>query len=102
MKKDLDKGYISLTTNTENLLVGICTEVLKIDRIGLRDNFFDLGFESLHIIQMYSRIVDIFSIELPFEIFLSSQDIESLAKQIDSLMCYPENKRTDSARSFSD
>ena len=50
-----DSIYVAPHTTEERLLAGIWEEVLRVDRIGIHDNFFDLGGDSIMAIQIISR-----------------------------------------------
>src|SRR5215472_4234053 len=50
-----DKLYVPVRTRTEGLLAGIWSEVLGVDRVGVEDNFFDLGGDSILSIQVVAR-----------------------------------------------
>jgi acyl-coenzyme A synthetase/AMP-(fatty) acid ligase len=43
---DMPQSYVAPRTPTEEILAGIWARVLKFDRIGVHDNFFDLGGHS--------------------------------------------------------
>ncbi|OMP77243.1 non-ribosomal peptide synthetase [[Flexibacter] sp. ATCC 35208] len=47
--------YLAPRTETEEKLAAIWQDVLKMDRIGIRDNFFDLGGDSFKAIRIVSR-----------------------------------------------
>jgi non-ribosomal peptide synthase protein (TIGR01720 family) len=47
--------YEPPTTKTEAILAGIWADVLGVDRVGIRDNFFALGGDSILSIQVVSR-----------------------------------------------
>jgi amino acid adenylation domain-containing protein/non-ribosomal peptide synthase protein (TIGR01720 family) len=49
------EGYVAPTTDTERVLVDIWSEVLRRERIGVHDNFFDLGGDSIMSIQIIAR-----------------------------------------------
>ncbi|MEW7281160.1 amino acid adenylation domain-containing protein [Aquimarina sp. 2201CG1-2-11] len=49
------KEYVSPSTETERLLVGIWEDLLGIEGIGITDNFFELGGDSIKAIQLVSR-----------------------------------------------
>ncbi|NKI72793.1 AMP-binding protein, partial [Collimonas pratensis] len=42
-----DNGYVAPRTQTEKVLAGIWSEILKLDRVGVHDNFFTIGGHSL-------------------------------------------------------
>ena len=68
---DHDQSQVLPRTSTEEALVGIWRELLKLDdHIGIHDNFFDLGGHSLTVARLVSRINSIFKVTLTFlEIF---------------------------------
>jgi polyketide synthase PksJ len=75
---------------TQEELVKIWSEVLNIERIGIHDDFFSLGGDSLKITQLLSRIRDVFDIELEQVQLFDNTDIESLSKIIET--CRINNK----------
>ena len=56
----LAHDFVRPQTETEKALALIWTELLKIDNIGVNDEFFDLGGHSLLAIRAVSRIRDVF------------------------------------------
>jgi long-subunit acyl-CoA synthetase (AMP-forming) len=66
-------------TPTEQKLVAIWGEVLKLDKVGIYDNFFDLGGHSLLATQIISRIRRAFSIDLPLRHMFESPTVAEMA-----------------------
>jgi acyl-CoA synthetase (AMP-forming)/AMP-acid ligase II/acyl carrier protein len=56
--------YLAPGTPSEIRLADLWRQVLRIDRVGLHDNFLDLGGDSLLATRLVSRIRDAFSVEL--------------------------------------
>ncbi len=50
-----EEQYVAPRTPTEELLADIWAQVLRIERVGVNDNFFDLGGDSILIIQVIVR-----------------------------------------------
>ncbi len=48
--------YVPPATETEKLLCTIWADVLKVERVGIHDNFFHLGGDSLLVIKLMSRM----------------------------------------------
>lgn len=48
--------YVAPTTESERMLVEIWQDVLKVDNIGITDDFFDLGGHSLLAVQIVNRL----------------------------------------------
>lgn len=72
--------FVMPRTETEKVLAGIWTELLKVDSIGINDSFFELGGHSLLAIKAVSRIRDIFEVDLPIQTLFQNQTIAELAK----------------------
>lgn len=68
----------------EELLSSIWAEVLKLDRIGSDDNFFQLGGDSLRATQAVARIQERLCVELSATSLFRDPTIASLAKRIES------------------
>jgi amino acid adenylation domain-containing protein/non-ribosomal peptide synthase protein (TIGR01720 family) len=50
-----DEAYVAPQTEAERLLAGVWADVLKLERVGARDNFFALGGDSILGIQIVAR-----------------------------------------------
>ena len=50
-----ERAYRAARTAAESVLCGLFAEVLRLDRVGLDDNFFALGGDSIVSIQLVSR-----------------------------------------------
>ncbi|HZR40721.1 MAG TPA: AMP-binding protein, partial [Ktedonobacteraceae bacterium] len=69
-KAELARQYVAPRNPGEELLATIWGEVLGMERVGIHDNFFDLGGHSLVAAQIASRIHDTFQLELtPGDLF---------------------------------
>ncbi|MDZ7993445.1 MAG: non-ribosomal peptide synthetase [Nostoc sp. EfeVER01] len=83
-RPQLEQAYISPQTDLERLLAGILSELLKIDRVGIDDNFFDLGATSISILQVAARIKQELGIELSAVKLFQYSTIGSLANYLHS------------------
>ncbi|MBD2036727.1 amino acid adenylation domain-containing protein, partial [Leptolyngbya sp. FACHB-321] len=77
--------YIPPNTTTETQLVSIWAEVLKLERVGITDNFFELSGHSLLGTQVVSRIRDVFQMELPLRHLFNAPTIAALAEHLDAM-----------------
>ena len=59
-RPSLSVEYVTPRTNIERTIAGIWQEVLQVGRVGLHDNFFDLGGHSLLLAQAHSKMRNIF------------------------------------------
>ena len=54
-RPQLEVGYVAPVTPEEEILAGIFEHTLKVEPVGIHDNFFDLGGDSLRAIQVISK-----------------------------------------------
>ena len=74
---------IAPRTPTEELLAAIWAEVLGLEKMGIEDNFFEIGGHSLKAMQAIARIGDTFSIELPLKKLFQLPTIAELSLEIE-------------------
>ena len=72
-------------TETEKALAVIWRELLVVENIGINDDFFDLGGQSLVAFKAVSRIRDTFAVDLPLRNLFERPTIAGLAEVIDQL-----------------
>lgn len=76
----LSHDFVGPRTEAEKALAAIWSELLKVESVGVNDNFFDLGGHSLLAIKVVSRIRDVFEVDLPAQILFENSTIAELAK----------------------
>ncbi|WP_338868507.1 amino acid adenylation domain-containing protein [Myxococcus stipitatus] len=70
---------------TEELVASIWASVLRTERFGLHDAFFDLGGHSLLATQVVSRVREAFGVELPIATLFEAPTVAGLAERIQAL-----------------
>ena len=80
---DQERVFVAPSTPTEQLLAEIWTEVLKTDRIGIHDNFFDLGGHSFLAIKAHSRLSKTLEREIPLLKLFEYPTLQTLASFLD-------------------
>jgi amino acid adenylation domain-containing protein len=75
-------SYVEPRNPVEDVLAGIWNETLGMERIGVYDNFFDLGGHSLLITKVISRIHALLSVTLPITSLFQSPTIAELAQML--------------------
>jgi amino acid adenylation domain-containing protein len=80
---DVDSEYVAARTPVEEIVVGIYEDVLKLDRVGIHDNFFEMGGHSLLATQIVSRVRNAFGIEIGVRSIFKSGTAESLSQRIE-------------------
>lgn len=74
--------YAHPRNNTEEKLVEIWSNILGVKKIGINDNFFQLGGDSLLATQIINRVRDTLQVELSFLFFFEEPTISSMAIKI--------------------
>ncbi|MGH7794614.1 MAG: amino acid adenylation domain-containing protein [Candidatus Binatia bacterium] len=67
----------------EDALAKIWAQVLRVEPIGVHDNFFDLGGDSILAAQVISRVRDALQVELSFLTFFDAPTLAEMAASID-------------------
>ncbi|MFJ2034038.1 phosphopantetheine-binding protein, partial [Streptosporangium sp. NPDC087985] len=73
-------------TEAEELVAEVWTEVLGLDRVGVHDNFFALGGNSLLAIRVVSRIRAAVDLEIPVAAVFTDPTVERLADTVEALL----------------
>jgi amino acid adenylation domain-containing protein len=58
-RSEMEQPFHAPQTEMERRVVAIYKNVLKIDKVGIDDNFFDLGGNSLSLVEVHSRLQDV-------------------------------------------
>ena len=78
-RPDLNVEFAPPACPREEKLARIWREVLRLDRVGIRDDFFDLGGHSLLLVQLWHRISQTFGQVHPLNLIYQNRTIEKMA-----------------------
>ncbi len=81
-RPELEAGFEPPETELELALAELLGEVLGVERIGIRDDFFALGGHSLKATQVLLRVRDAFGVEVPLRRFFEEPNIAGLSVAI--------------------
>ncbi len=82
-RPDLDVDYIEPSTELEKQIFVEWQKLLGIEKIGINDNFFDLGGDSLIGTQLVSRMRKTFSVDIPLVSIFENATIKGIAELIE-------------------
>ena len=74
--------YVAPSTEVEKELAAMWQEVMGIERVGVHDDFFDLGGHSLIATQLVARIRDAFQFSLPLVTLFETPTVAEIARLI--------------------
>jgi acyl transferase domain-containing protein/surfactin synthase thioesterase subunit/acyl carrier protein len=73
------------TTETERELVRLWQDVLSLEGIGVQDNFFEIGGDSLLAVRLIGRVQETLGIEIPLRRVVEEPTIAGIARVIDEV-----------------
>jgi len=79
IRVDVEETYLAPRTALEQVLAGIFSQVLSLERVGVNDSFFELGGHSLQATQVLSRVREAFQLELPLRALFKAPSVSGLA-----------------------
>jgi amino acid adenylation domain-containing protein len=81
-----EQEYVGPRNPTEETLCRLWQEVMRVERVGIHDNFFTLGGHSLMAVQVAARLRESFKVEIPLRRMFESPTIAQLAEVIDQVV----------------
>jgi acyl carrier protein len=83
-QRSLEEGFVAPRTPTEKILAASWAEVLALEQVGIYDNFFEMGGNSLLATQVISRLREAFQIELPLRSLFEEPTVAYLSELIET------------------
>jgi len=80
LKEQLQKNFVAAGSTLEKQLVEIWSRMLKVESVGVRDNFYVLGGDSLMTSAMLLEVEGRLKKTIPVDRFLRSPTIETIAR----------------------
>jgi len=82
-RPELETPYVAPSTPFEIELANIWAELLGLNRVGIHDNFFDLGGHSLTATRVVSRVIKKFQSEIPLQSLFVAPTVAEMAAIIE-------------------
>jgi len=77
-----DDNFVAPRTELEEELAALWVEILKVERVGINDNFFDLGGHSLLATRLMFQLREHFNVDVPLRALFEAPTIATLAPVI--------------------
>lgn len=81
-RPNLRSAYVAPSNEIEQTIANTWESILGIEAIGIHDDFFELGGNSLMAIQIISRLREIYCVDLPVNVFFETPTIHNAARAI--------------------
>lgn len=81
---EADAAYVPPNTPIEEVLAEIWASVLGVERVGIHDNFLEVGGHSLMATRVMSRVRGTFQLEIPLRALFDAPTVNGLAEHVES------------------
>jgi hypothetical protein len=81
-RPELAIGYVPARTGMEDLIARIWSAALRVDKVGMHDNFFDLGGHSLLMAQVQAGLRGALDLDVPLVALFQHPTVASLAQYL--------------------
>ncbi|MFB2939110.1 amino acid adenylation domain-containing protein [Aerosakkonemataceae cyanobacterium BLCC-F154] len=88
------RKFVAPRNPQEELIANIWAEVLRLEKVGIYDNFLELGGHSLLASLVISRLREALAVELPVSVLFESPTVASLSEKIENLSQQNQPDRT--------
>jgi amino acid adenylation domain-containing protein len=90
--------YVAPRTPAEEVVAGIWAEVLRLERVGVEESFFDLGGHSLLLVKVQTRLREAFGVPVPITHLFRYLTVSALAAALETPQAEPAAAPADEAR----
>ena len=94
-RPEIDATYVEPDTGLDRRLAALWAQTLNIERIGIKDNFFDLGGASILAVQTVAKISDAFGVTFPVSGFFEHPTIAGQSIILEELLVLQLEEMTD-------
>jgi acyl carrier protein len=76
------QNYVPPQTEMEKTIAGVWQGMFGLERVGIEENFFDLGGHSLLLVQMHARVQETLKTEFSIVTLFEHPTVRSLARHL--------------------
>jgi acyl-CoA synthetase (AMP-forming)/AMP-acid ligase II/acyl carrier protein len=74
--------YVAPKSDMEKIVANTWSQVLELDKVGVRDNFFEIGGNSLTVVQVIGKLRDLLNRDIPVVIMFEYPTVEALVQYL--------------------
>jgi acyl-CoA synthetase (AMP-forming)/AMP-acid ligase II len=94
---DVPQTFVAPRTPLEKMLAECWAETLQVERVGIHDDFFALGGDSLSVVHVLVRVYEIMHLEIEISRFFEAPTIAEMAHHLERLIPAGQAPRASSA-----
>lgn len=81
-RPELEAPFVAPSTPLEKSVAKIWGDVLGIDKVGIHDPFLELGGDSFRAMQLISRVLDKFHVDIPIQALMQTSTVAETTQEI--------------------
>jgi acyl-CoA synthetase (AMP-forming)/AMP-acid ligase II len=81
-RPELEQDYVAPRSEAERIIAAVWKSALRVEKVGVRDNFFSLGGHSLLLVQVHSQLVRALKKEFPMTDMFRFTTVAALAAHL--------------------
>ena len=85
-RPELAASFVAPQNPTQEIIARAWSETLELDQIGIHDNFFEVGGDSLLATRIAHKLQQVFQIRLPLKTFFEAPTIAQIANRIEDII----------------
>jgi acyl carrier protein len=78
--------YVAPRNETEEMLAAMWQELIGLDRMGINENFFEIGGNSILALKLIHKINDFFQIEIPLRQLFDTPTVADFAAALEEAL----------------
>ncbi len=82
LRSQIADDYVMPQTEAERLIASVWQEILQINNVGIYDNFFEIGGNSLLLVQAYGKLQNLFGSQISMVMLFRYPNIHALAEHL--------------------
>jgi malonyl CoA-acyl carrier protein transacylase len=90
-RREVEEALILPQSDIEKIIAHVWQQVIQLEEVGIHDNFFDLGGNSLLLIQVHKKLIEIFNKNIPTVTLFQYTTIYALAQHLNKTAIAPPN-----------
>jgi acyl carrier protein len=82
----LQVDYVAPRSDMEEMIAGLWSEILGINKIGVFDNFIKIGGDSLSGIRLMAKLNETFELDLPINVIFEKTSVASMSTYVEEVI----------------